>query len=41
MTKLWSVLDGESEEQQFLRKLTLSEFLDATLSDLPTSFNLH
>ncbi|EGZ11172.1 hypothetical protein PHYSODRAFT_519275 [Phytophthora sojae] len=39
--KLWSVLDGESEEQQFLRKLTLSEFLDAMLADLPTSFNFH
>ncbi|KAG6609061.1 Calmodulin protein 1 [Phytophthora cinnamomi] len=39
--KLWSVLDGESEEQQFLRKLTLSEFLEATLADLPTSFSLH
>lgn len=39
--KLWSVLEGESEEQQLLRKLTLSEFLDATLGDLPASFNLH
>ncbi|KAK1928390.1 Calmodulin-like protein 1 [Phytophthora citrophthora] len=39
--KLWSVLDGESEEQQLLRKLTLSEFLDAMLGDLPSSFNLH
>ncbi|ETK93159.1 hypothetical protein F441_02026 [Phytophthora nicotianae CJ01A1] len=39
--KLWSVLDGENEEQQLLRKLTLSEFLDAMLGDLPASFNLH
>ncbi|KAL4114002.1 hypothetical protein PRIC2_014994 [Phytophthora ramorum] len=38
--KLWSVLEGESEEQQLLRKLTLSEFLDAMLGDLPASFNL-
>ncbi|OWY96750.1 hypothetical protein PHMEG_00032903 [Phytophthora megakarya] len=41
MAKLWSVLEGESEEQQLLRKLSLSEFLDATLGDLPASFNLH
>ncbi|KAG6962903.1 hypothetical protein JG688_00008400 [Phytophthora aleatoria] len=40
-TKLWSVLEGENEEQQLLRKLTLSEFLDAMLGDLPASFNLH
>jgi hypothetical protein len=33
------VLEGENEEQQLLRKLTLSEFLEATLGDLPTSFN--
>ncbi|KAG1685778.1 hypothetical protein DVH05_007715 [Phytophthora capsici] len=39
--KLWSVLEGESEEQQLLRKLTLSEFLDAMLGDLPSGFNLH
>ncbi|RLN97929.1 hypothetical protein BBJ28_00013334 [Nothophytophthora sp. Chile5] len=33
--KLCSVIQGESEEQQLLRKLTLSEFLEATLADLP------
>ncbi|EEY66596.1 uncharacterized protein PITG_16667 [Phytophthora infestans T30-4] len=40
-TKLWSVLEGENEEQQLLRKLSLSEFLDAMLGDLPACFNLH